>query len=384
MRIALLAHNLHTGGGYTLGRELIHQFLLMAGNHDYVISLPESRDYSFLESNPKAEMIRFPVTTYWERYRREMTLARRLDQWGCDWAWWLGNLGFVFPRCPQSVYVRTAYTVDYPLKNWGISPWDLKFRLRRYLERLLIRRTMSHSRSVYVQTDTMRTRILRTYPFLRESDVHLCRVRTLFSEEIEPSLETKEFFQRLSVTDYGRFRCLYVSHYHPHKNIDRILTAFSRYRDALSDVVLYLTIDAAKRDGQILTRKLETLQLTNSVRLIGQYAHTDIPYLYRNADISLFPTLLETIGHGHIESMYFGLPLIASDIDFAHECCADAAYYIDPFSCEAIAKAIVELRDNPRRRSELSRLGILRTHVEQPGWHEILGPVLDAEGITHD
>ena len=385
MKIALFAHNLHGGGGLTLGRQIVDRLTELAPEHSFVVTVPENRGYDFLRERKNVEIREFPLGSYRARYRCEKEVCAYLNSWGCDWAWWLGNLGFAFPNCRQSVYIRTAYAVDYPLANWGTSFWDWKFRLRRYVDNIMIRRTLNRCERAFVQTNTMRTRLLRSYPFLKEENVGLCAGRPLFKGACEePSAKTLELVRNLNEKDAGKFRFLYVSMIAPHKNTTRIVEMFRKYCDELHDVVLYITASKENGAGKELWKKIEQYGLTESIRLLGVFPQKDVPPLFQNADAVFFPTLLETIGHGHNDALFFERPLIASDLDFAREICGDAALFVDPFSLESMKNGMLRIKNDGDLREELVKRGKARVENAYSTWEEILGGVLRFEGIDHE
>lgn len=383
MRIALLAHNLRGGGASTLGKNVIANFVLLALKHEIVVTALKGRGYDYLLDFPNVSLWEFDSKGWCGRYKTEKEVAQRLNDWGCEWAWWLGNMGIVFPNCRQSVYIRNAYAVDYPLKNYGAAP--LFFWGKRKLDNYFIRRTLRRCTNVYVQTETMRTRLLRTYSFLDRSRIGLCPAPPLFTKDVVDLSEQTQavrVMHDLSQRDVGKFRALYVSIINPHKNMDRVIEMFDKYRDELHGVVLYVTAEKSNSCYQYkLWKKIEKKGLEESIRFLGVFQQTDIPALFNACDVVFFPTLLETVGHGHNDAFFFERPLIASNLDFAHETCGDAAYYIDPFSLESMKNGLLTLKNDPALCEELIERGRKRLKINAPTWEQIIGYVLKKEGI---
>lgn len=72
------------------------------------------------------------------------------------------------------------------------------------------------------------------------------------------------------------------------------------------------------------------------------------PALYRSCDVLLLPTLLETFSTTYPEAMAMGLPIVTTDLGFAHDVCAEAALYYPPSDAEGAADRISELISDPR------------------------------------
>ena len=68
--------------------------------------------------------------------------------------------------------------------------------------------------------------------------------------------------------------------------------------------------------------------------------------LYHDAYCLVYPSLNEGFGYPPIESMSFGVPVIASSFSSVSEVCGDAALYVNPFSVEEIMNRILQMVDS--------------------------------------
>ena len=76
---------------------------------------------------------------------------------------------------------------------------------------------------------------------------------------------------------------------------------------------------------------------------LGPVKISQVPPLYEKADVMLLPTLLECFSASYAEAMVMMRPIITTDLDFARGLCADAAFYYEATSFEALGEAIVKL-----------------------------------------
>jgi ubiquinone/menaquinone biosynthesis C-methylase UbiE len=74
--------------------------------------------------------------------------------------------------------------------------------------------------------------------------------------------------------------------------------------------------------------------------------------------------------------MYFGLPILTSDRDFAHHLCADAATYFDPLDADSVARAMARIIDDEELRQGLVENG-RRILAQAPTWNEIAARFVD-------
>ncbi|MGB3617063.1 MAG: glycosyltransferase family 1 protein, partial [Catalinimonas sp.] len=89
-------------------------------------------------------------------------------------------------------------------------------------------------------------------------------------------------------------------------------------------------------------------------------ATDDLPALYDQAEVFLFPSFSEGFGIPIIEAMAAGTPVVTSDMSAMPEVAGDAALLIDPRDPATIADALAELLDRPFLVEDLRSRGILR------------------------
>jgi glycosyltransferase involved in cell wall biosynthesis len=93
----------------------------------------------------------------------------------------------------------------------------------------------------------------------------------------------------------------------------------------------------------------------------GRLPDESLAALYQNARAFLFPSLYEGFGVPPLESMLFGCPVIASNIDPVREACGEAAWYFNPTDAAELASLLTKRIDagplsDDERRLQQSRL----------------------------
>lgn len=87
----------------------------------------------------------------------------------------------------------------------------------------------------------------------------------------------------------------------------------------------------------------------------GTVQHDNLADYLNAADIFVLPTLHEGCCNAIIEALACGLPVVSSNLPFNWDVLNDSnSIMVDPSDTTAIAKAIVELRDNKEKRGLLS------------------------------
>ena len=117
---------------------------------------------------------------------------------------------------------------------------------------------------------------------------------------------------------------------------------------------------------------------------VGRVPHDRLGDLYRSASVVFLPSWLESFSATYVEAMHFGVPLVTSDMDFAHAICGGAALYADPADAGALAAAVRLVLEDPSVRPALRAAGF--DHVTRcPDWAEryalYLAALHDAAGV---
>ena len=93
--------------------------------------------------------------------------------------------------------------------------------------------------------------------------------------------------------------------------------------------------------------------LKSNFIFVGKVDISEIPSLYEQADLSFQPSLLECFTATYPESMRMGVPIVTSDLDFAHGLCGDAAVYYEAMNAKACSDAIYKVLTDPKLSSKL-------------------------------
>ena len=85
----------------------------------------------------------------------------------------------------------------------------------------------------------------------------------------------------------------------------------------------------------------------------GIMSQQQLAELFSRCDLGLFPSVLETFSGTLLEYMYFGLPIVASDLDFNKEVAKEAAAFFEPHNAEDFAEKIYTVYSNHNYRDSL-------------------------------
>lgn len=116
----------------------------------------------------------------------------------------------------------------------------------------------------------------------------------------------------------------------------------------------------------------DELGLQDHLELPGRVPDETVLDVLSTADVGLSPDPKNPLNdlstmNKTMEYMAFGLPVVAYDLKETRVSAADAAVYLESGDVPAYARAIVELLDDPDRRTAMGRIGRQRIEAEL-GW----------------
>ena len=166
---------------------------------------------------------------------------------------------------------------------------------------------------------------------------------------------------------------MYVGRPMPHKNLERLIKAFSIARQTSPEIKLVLV---GKKD--ILYEKLEQFAQAygpENIIFTDFVSEGQLRWLYENCEAYVFPSLSEGFGLPPLEAMAHGAPVLSSNATCLPEIYGGAADYFDPLDEKSIAKAIIDLLHNEQRREELISLG--KNKFNQYSWDKMARETLE-------
>lgn len=163
---------------------------------------------------------------------------------------------------------------------------------------------------------------------------------------------------------------LYVGGISPHKNLDRLITAFEQIAKKHSEIKLVLVGDY-KDDPFFsaypsLKKQVEKLKLEDNVIFTGFIPDEDLAQLYNLAQLLVFPSLEEGFGLPAIEAMSCGTPVAASNCSSLPEVLGEAGRFFDPRNIENMAQVIGRILGEENERKAMREKGLKR--AEQFMW----------------
>lgn len=165
---------------------------------------------------------------------------------------------------------------------------------------------------------------------------------------------------------------LFVSGNRPVKNLIRALEAFCKFKIKTDNqIFMFVTgINKQSKDNILRYFKPSDKKLIASWVKFYDYVEIDLlSDLYRQCKFLLFTSLSEGFGLPVIEAMFYGRPVVASNVTSIPEVGGSAVYYVNPYDVESIEKGIYFMNkpENIKKYEELTnkRILILKDLIKQ-------------------
>jgi glycosyltransferase involved in cell wall biosynthesis len=148
---------------------------------------------------------------------------------------------------------------------------------------------------------------------------------------------------------------MYVGRPTPHKNLERLIEAFSSLRATHPDLKLVLVgkkdSNYARTEAGVAKRGLE------GVVFSGFASEGQLRWLYENTAAYVFPSLSEGFGLPGLEAMTHGAPVVSSNATCLPEVYGNAAQYFDPLNVQDMEDAINNVLTDEKLRQKLIEAG---------------------------
>lgn len=237
-----------------------------------------------------------------------------------------------------TIHDLTTARFNNPAKNW------LVYKFKQLVYRYVIKQVAKKSEVLITPSDWVK------YDVAQFSDVDPAKI-TVTHEAADIITEPPETVSNLGNTDF----IMYVGRPQPHKNLKRLVRAYSDVQ--LTHPQLKLVLVGKLDANYQLLKKYARRQDISGVVFSDFVSEGQLRWLYENAKVYVFPSLSEGFGLPGLEALVHGLPLVSSRATCLPEIYQDAALYFDPGSTSDIAEKIKLVLEDKELAAKLRQKG---------------------------
>lgn len=384
MKFFISGLGLDVGGGRTVGTNVVRSLPLVDPDNRYRLVFPRGCGYEGLDTEPNCELELVDLNP---KFMRRVALDHcflpgRCRDWKADAALSMSNFGPWKMPCPHLLGVHLPHLL-YP-DSPALAKLPRKIRAKLALQKAYFTRQARHMDEFCVLSPPLAQRLQRYFGIAPEK-IHVIpnAVATEMGAQAapRPDLENK-----LSLTSAG-FRFCYVAPYYAHKNHDVLIPTMKVLREELEgiDASVLITVDEKNNAGaREFMRKVRDAGLDRAIINTGRLPLDEVPHVYDRSHALFMPTQLECFSNTYVEAMHFGLPILTSDMDFAHAVCGDAAIYFDSEDPHDMARSMKRIMEDSSLRVRMGREGGQRLNRMDVSWKEVtrmyVNALLEAAG----
>lgn len=352
-------------GGKGLGRytqKLIEKLESIDRENQYFVFLTEE---NFSEYVPKNKNFQKVLADYrWYSFSEQWNMPRLLNKYKLDLVHFPHfNVPLFYVR-PFVITIHDLILLHFPTIRSTTLNWAW-YWLKFLAYKLVIWSAIHRARKIITVSEFTKKDILENYAVLES--------------KIEVTYEAADNVESVSVADekksgqtlakYGIIRpyILYVGNAYPHKNLERLISAFAQVHQGNRELKLVLV---GKED--YFYRRLKSIvakKKISNVIFAGFVADSDLNEVYREAMVYAFPSLYEGFGIPPLEAMAMGVPVASSNHSCMREILGESALYFDGRNEKDIAEKIEKIISDVELRNDLIRKG--SEQVKKYSWEKM-------------
>ena len=265
------------------------------------------------------------------------------------------------------IYMESSYL---KILNGSGTPYQ---KFGNAYRRMIVPKVVSKSRKIITVSNFEKNRIGEFFGM--KGDPRLTAVYNGVSEHFKPVTDSNLLFkvkEKYHLPDHFFF---FLGNTDPKKNTKGTLKAFSDYLKQTGSDSSLVMLDYDHAELNKLLNEIGDPALINRIVLTGYVVNTDLPAIYSQCDLFLYPSLRESFGIPMLEAMACGVPVITSNTSSMPEVSGDAGYLIDPFKPEEITAAMIRFEKNPELKDQFIQKGLIQ--AAKFSWRAMAENVLD-------
>jgi glycosyltransferase involved in cell wall biosynthesis len=180
------------------------------------------------------------------------------------------------------------------------------------------------------------------------------------SEHFKPVTDQSELLRvkkKYHLPDHYFF---FLGNTDPKKNTKGALKAYSDFLKQTGSDIKLVMLDYDQPELEKLLDEIGDKDLIKQIVLTGYVVNTDLPSIYCQCEIFIYPSLRESFGIPMLEAMGCGVPVITSNTSSMPEVAGNAALIIDPFKPEEITGAMIKIQSDHDLKSDLITKGLVQ------------------------
>lgn len=351
MKLIINTSNLYGGGGVQVGISFLNECLFFNENEYHVFLCPSILNQINIKLFPSNfifySFANSPKPTF-KGLKVIMNLKNLEKKIKPDCVFTIFGPSYWTPKAPHLMGFAIPHFI-YPNSEFFkiISTKErIKWKLLSIIKGYFLK---TNSGYYHVESEVVR---LRLSSFINCSINNIFTISNTYSN-IYNNYKFKEKKILQSNESMSEFRFVCISAFYIHKNLEILNEVIPLLvNNGFTNIKFVLTIST-----ELFEKKFTDIAKKQIVN-IGPITVDECPQLYSECNALFLPTLLECFSVSYLEAMVMNLPIITTNLPFAHEICGESALYFQALSANEAFKQIVCLYKNTSLQSELVSNGL--------------------------
>ncbi len=336
--------------------ELIRNLQQIDHENEYYIFVRPDEDDAVIKESPNFNIIRLKAHSYpaWE----QIALPKAVKKYGCEILHCTSNTAPVNCSIPLITTLHDIIYMESSFIKIATGAASAYQKLGNIYRKLVVPAVVKNSSKIITVSNFERKRIADFFSI--QENEKLMAVYNGVSEHFKPvknNDELKRVKEKYRLPDKYFF---FLGNTDPKKNTKGTLKAFSDFRKQTGKDYKLVMLDYDKKELEKLLEEIGDKKLMKSIVLTGYVANTDLPAIYSQSELFLYPSLRESFGIPILEAMASGAPVITSNTSSMPEIAGKAGIMIDPYQPEQITTAMKIVSSEVNLKAEMIREGILQ------------------------
>lgn len=229
----------------------------------------------------------------------------------------------------------------------------LSNKFAKYYAKFMMRLAIKKAKIILTESENTKNDILKYFK-VDENKIKVIYLGVKEELQEKSKQEVDYLYNKFNIPRNKKI-LMYVGNLKPHKNLERLLEAFSKIKN--KDNYTLLLVGKAFESYNILGNKEEELNIKDNVIHTGIVTEEELCDLYNLIDLFVFPSLYEGFGLPVIEALRCGCKVASSNSSSLPEVGGNIVTYFDPKNTQEMAERIEEaLEQNDTEEDKQKRI----------------------------
>ncbi|MFN4083028.1 MAG: glycosyltransferase family 4 protein [Bacteroidia bacterium] len=331
--------------------ELIKNLQLIDKENQYYIFVKDDIDNTVIKETENFKLVFVKSASYpiWE----QLHLPKAVKKFKIDLLHCTSNTAPLKLNVPL---VLTLHDIIY-LEKINLSQGTAYQKFGNLYRRIIVPQIINKTSKIITVSNFENERICKHFGFNKQ---HVITIYNGVGSHFKPVLdiaELKNAKEKYNLPDNFVF---YLGNTDPKKNVIGVLKTLIKLKKKNELNFTLVMLDINREYLLETAKKAGDESIIKHIHFTGYVPNNELPAIFSQAKLFLYPSLRESFGIPILEAMACGVPVITSNTSSMPEIAEDAAILVDPNNENEIADKITLLLNDEQLKNNLIKKGIER------------------------